>query len=174
MFAACATPAPPILAEPSARKDPVLAKSRVASFYGKKKPQARPMPVIKAWSRQPLGSALPQVSAPGNNSLQPIASKDRDKHINCATVAAASVLPESAEATEQFVANFVSHLAGLSAATEDVAVKPHGELAAKTEAKRNAQVSSVGLCLAFLMTSCMSGINNSLCLYFRCTHISRK
>ena len=132
------------------------------------------MPVIKAWSRQPLGSALPQVSAPGNNSLQPIASKDRDKHINRATVAAASVLPESAEATEQFVANFVSHLAALSAATEDVAVKPHGALAAKAEAKRNAQVSSVGLCLAFLMRSCMSGINNSLCLYFRCTHISRK
>ncbi len=89
-------------------------------------------------------------------------------------VAAVSVLPESADSTDQFIANFMLHLNGLPPATEDAAVKPQEAPAAKAEAKRNAQVSSVGFCLALLMTSCMSGTKNSLCLYFEYIHISRK
>lgn len=151
---------------PAASKDPVLAKSRVASFYGNKKPPARAQPVIKAPSCQPLGSALPQNSAPSKSSLQPVASQQHDKPTKQAAVAAASVLPDSAEATEQFMADFVSHLAGLSPATEDAAVKPHEALAAEPEAKRNAQVSSSGFFHSLLMISCMDGTNNSLCLLF--------
>jgi len=157
-------------ATPSANKDPVLAKSRVASFYGNKKPPARALPVIKAPRCQPLASALPQVSALSKSSLQPVASQQHDKPMNQAAVAAASVLPESAESTEEFMANFVSRLAGPPPATEGTAaVKPYEALAAKTEAERNAQVSSACFYHSLLMISCVSCTDNSLCLYFECT-----
>ncbi len=150
-------------ATPAASKDPVLAKSKVTSFYGKKKPLATPMPVIKALSRQPLSSALPQVGAPSSRSVQPVASQQHDKQMKQAAIAAASFLPKSAEATEQFMASFVSRLAGPPPATEDDAAgKPHETLAAKAEAKRNAQVSSACFYRSLLMISCLSGTNNSL------------
>ncbi len=165
----------PLGATPAASKDPVLAKSKVTSFYGKKKPPARALPAIKALRCQPRGSALPQVSAPSNSSLQPVASQQHDKPMNQAAVAAASVLPESAESTEEFMANFVLRLAGPPPAIEDAAaVKPHEALAAESEAKRNAQVSSVGFTHSLLMISCMDGTNNSLCLYSKYAHISHK
>jgi len=103
--------------------------------------------------------------------VQPVASQQHDKPIHQAAVAAASSLPESADSADQLIANFMSHLAGLPPATEDVAVKPHEALAAKAEAERNAQVSSACFYPSWLMISCMSGTNNSLCLYFECTRI---
>ncbi|DBA82426.1 TPA: Origin recognition complex, subunit 1, variant 3 [Trebouxia sp. C0005] len=133
------TPALPTLAAPSASKDPLLAKSRVASFYGKKKPPANVLPAIKAPGCQPLRSALPQLSVLSNRSVQPVASQQHDKPIHQVTDAAASSLPESADSADQLIANFVSHLAGSLPATQDAAVKPHEMLAAKAEAERNAQ-----------------------------------
>ena len=161
----------PLGATPAASKGPVLAKSRVASFYGKKTPPARALPVIKATPSQSLGSALPQISAPSKNSLQPIASQQHNKPMNQAALAAARVLPESAESTEEFMASFVSRLAGPPPATEDAAaIKPHEALAAESEAKRNAQVSSVGF-----THSKLHGWHQQLPLpVFKYTHISHK
>lgn len=91
--------------------------------------------------------------------------------MNQAAVAAARVLPESAESTEEFMASFVSRLVGPPPATEDAAaVKPHEALAAESEAKRNAQVSSVGF-----THSKLHGWHQQLPLpVFKYTHISHK
>ncbi|KAL0029138.1 hypothetical protein WJX77_009822 [Trebouxia sp. C0004] len=137
------SPVPPTLATPSATKDLVLAKSRVASFYGKKMPAIKApaikKPAIKAPSCQPLGFALPRVSALGNISFMLRANKQHGTQISQAMVATAGGLPKSAHSTDQFMADFMSHLAGLPPATEDVAVEPLQAQAAKAEAKRNAQ-----------------------------------